>query len=98
MSNDEEVASKAWDDILAGHGVIALNADDVAEKNLMPSVALPDDSGNFMYVIEAYHAIHCTVSPEDCFTRSHIDKRSESHSRALRIDGARASMELVATS
>jgi len=63
MSNDEEVASKAWDDILAGHGVIALDADYIAEKNLPPSVALPDDSGNFMYVIEAYHAMHCTVSP-----------------------------------
>ncbi|OAG11632.1 uncharacterized protein CC84DRAFT_1080192, partial [Paraphaeosphaeria sporulosa] len=61
MSNDEEVASKAWDDILAGHGVIALDADYIAEKNLPPSVALPDDSGNFMYVIEAYHAMHCTV-------------------------------------
>ncbi|KAF2439605.1 hypothetical protein P171DRAFT_490293 [Karstenula rhodostoma CBS 690.94] len=60
MSNDEEVASKAWDDILPGHGVIALDADYVAEKNLPPSVPLPDESGKFMYVIEAYHAMHCT--------------------------------------
>ncbi|KAF1972739.1 hypothetical protein BU23DRAFT_554921 [Bimuria novae-zelandiae CBS 107.79] len=59
MSDDEEVASKAWDEILAGHGVIALDADNVAEKNLPPSVPLPDDSGSFMYVIEAYHAMHC---------------------------------------
>lgn len=62
MSEDEAVASKAWDNILAGHGVIALDADYVAKKNLPPSVPLPDDSGNFMYVIEAYHAMHCTVS------------------------------------
>ena len=64
MSENEEVASKAWDEILAGHGVLALDADFVAEKNLPPSVALPDESGKFMYVIEAYHAIHCTVSSE----------------------------------
>jgi hypothetical protein len=62
MSNDEVVASKAWDEILAGHGVIALDADYISEKNLPPSVAFPDESGNFMYVIEAYHAMHCTVS------------------------------------
>ncbi|KAL1610125.1 hypothetical protein SLS60_001790 [Paraconiothyrium brasiliense] len=60
MSNDEEVASEAWDEILAGHGVIALNADYVAAKKLPPSVSLLDNSGNFMYVIEAYHAMHCT--------------------------------------
>lgn len=62
MSEDEAVASKAWDEILAGHGVIALNADYVAQKNLPPSVSFPDDSESFMYVIEAYHAMHCLVS------------------------------------
>jgi hypothetical protein len=62
MSNDEAVASKAWEEILAGHGVIALDADYISEKKLPPSVALPDESGKFMYVIEAYHAMHCTVS------------------------------------
>ncbi|CAI6304002.1 unnamed protein product [Periconia digitata] len=61
-SKSEEVASEAWKSILAGHGVVALEADYIAEKSLPPSTAIPGSDGKFMYLIEAYHTIHCLQS------------------------------------
>jgi hypothetical protein len=59
-ANDTE-ADKAWSSILAGHGVVSISPGYVSRHQLPASVSLPDGTGNKMYVIEAYHAIHCTV-------------------------------------
>jgi hypothetical protein len=66
-ANDTE-ADKAWSLILAGHGVVSISPSYVSRHQLPASVSLPDGTGNKMYVIEAYHAIHCTV----CISPMHV--------------------------
>ena len=62
LSHNETEASLAWDSILAGHGVVAIKPQYAAQKNLPSTATLPGSSGDLVYVIEAYHAIHCVVS------------------------------------
>ncbi|KAH7410096.1 hypothetical protein DE146DRAFT_732918 [Phaeosphaeria sp. MPI-PUGE-AT-0046c] len=59
VSSDEDEASEAWDSILAGHGVVAIEPEYAAAKSLPDTVVLPNSGGRLAYVIEAYHAIHC---------------------------------------
>jgi hypothetical protein len=61
-SHNETEADEAWSGILAGHGVVAISPAYAAQHRLPESVKLPDGSGNSMYVLEAYHAMHCVVS------------------------------------
>lgn len=61
ISSDEQEADEAWESILAGHGVIAIEPEYASAKNLPESVLLPNSGGKHAYVIEAYHAIHCVV-------------------------------------
>jgi hypothetical protein len=61
ISSDEEEASKAWESILPGHGVIAVEPEYAKSKDLPETIVLPDSDGKLTYVIEAYHAIHCIV-------------------------------------
>jgi hypothetical protein len=60
-ANDTE-ADEAWSAILAGHGVVAISPSYASQHALPSSVSLPDGTGNKMYIVEAYHAMHCTVS------------------------------------
>ncbi|KAF2648851.1 hypothetical protein K491DRAFT_708477 [Lophiostoma macrostomum CBS 122681] len=53
-------ADKAWSAILAGHGVVAISPSYASQHALPSSVFLPDGTGNKMYIVEAYHAMHCT--------------------------------------
>ncbi|OAL01129.1 hypothetical protein IQ06DRAFT_248016 [Phaeosphaeriaceae sp. SRC1lsM3a] len=59
VSSDEDEASEAWESILAGHGVVAIEPEYAAAKSLPNTVVLPNSGGKLTYVIEAYHAIHC---------------------------------------
>jgi len=59
ISENETEATLAWDSILAGHGIIALDAEYAASRNLPKTHYLPGDPSQAVYIIEAYHAIHC---------------------------------------
>lgn len=61
ISSDEQEADEAWESILAGHGVVAIEPEYASAKSLPETVVLPNTGGKFAYVIEAYHAIHCVV-------------------------------------
>jgi hypothetical protein len=67
VSQNETEASLAWESILAGHGVVAIDPHYASKKNLPSTVELLDGSGNLMYIIEAYHAIHCAVCVKSFF-------------------------------
>jgi hypothetical protein len=62
ISSDEQVASEAWENILPGHGVVAIERDYAVSKKLPETTILPESGGKSLYVIEAYHAMHCVVS------------------------------------
>lgn len=61
-SQNETEAALAWSSILPGHGVVAIKPEYAKERALPPTMALPGDDNTLVYAIEAYHAMHCTVS------------------------------------
>jgi len=53
-------STEAWEAIRAGHGVVALTPEFVAEHNLPPTIDLMDDPEHKkVYAIESYHMMHC---------------------------------------
>ena len=61
MSSNTTEANEAWDAIEPGHGVVAIDRTYAADHNLLPSSDHPSDLDKVIYVIEAYHAMHCLV-------------------------------------
>lgn len=59
VSEDGDVASKAWESILPSHGAVAIEPEYALAKSLPDTIKLPDSSGNLLYATEAYHTIHC---------------------------------------
>ena len=62
MSEDETEASAAWSAIEAGHGLVNVEPSWAAEKALPETIRSPTDPSQAVYVISAYHEIHCLVS------------------------------------
>ena len=52
---------QAWDGILPGHGVVAIDHKLAADQGLPLSMSLPDDHSKGVYILDAYHQIHCLV-------------------------------------
>ena len=63
-SQKEGSVDKLWDDIVPAHGIVAVNHKWAAQKGLPISMDLPTDNSKGVYVIDAYHQIHCLVSIE----------------------------------
>ncbi|KAF4637732.1 hypothetical protein G7Y89_g335 [Cudoniella acicularis] len=72
-SLNETESNQAWDAILPGLGVVAVEEEYATAHNLPDTVEMPGGDGKLLYVIEAYHAIHCV-------------KILRSHYLALRAD------------
>ena len=51
-----------WDDILPAHGIVAVDHQWAAERQLPDTMSLPSDSSKGVYIIDAYHQLHCLVS------------------------------------
>lgn len=58
--NETEVDA-LWDAILPSHGVVALDSRWAAEKQWPDSIPHPDDESKRIYLLEAYHLLHCVV-------------------------------------
>lgn len=61
MSENETEAAAAWDSIEAGHGLVAIDPQWAAARDLPPSFQHPLNPSKVIYIVEAYHAIHCLV-------------------------------------
>ena len=51
-----------WDAINPSHGFIAVDHKDAAARNWPATVYLPSDESKGVYLLEAYHQLHCLVS------------------------------------
>ena len=51
-----------WDDINPAHGFIAMDREWAKSKHWPDSMHLPSDDSKNVYLLEAYHLIHCVVS------------------------------------
>jgi uncharacterized secreted protein with C-terminal beta-propeller domain len=52
----------AWNGIIPDHGIVALDRTWAEERGLMRSMYLPSNPQKVIYVLEAYHQLHCLVS------------------------------------
>lgn len=59
---DEDYVDRLWDEIIPGHGVVAVDHEWAARKGFPKSMSLLSDDTKGVYVIDAYHQIHCLVS------------------------------------
>jgi hypothetical protein len=59
-SNHTE-ADKLWDAILPSHGIVAVEKNWAAEQHWPVSGPTPDDAAKGVYLLEAYHLLHCLV-------------------------------------
>ena len=51
-----------WDVILPSHGFVAMDRDWAKENGWPESMYLPSDKSKGVYLLEAYHHMHCLVS------------------------------------
>jgi len=56
---DDIAVNTAWDQIVPAFGFVAMDHIWAAEHNLPASMSLPSDSSKGVYIIDAYHQIHC---------------------------------------
>ena len=63
MSSNSTEADMAWDAIEPGHGVVALDRTYAKAQGLLESSYHPREKYKVVYLIEAYHAMHCLVRP-----------------------------------
>ena len=62
MSHNATEAAQAWDNIEAGHGLVAVDREWASARDLPSTFEHPRHVDKFVYTIEAYHQIHCVVS------------------------------------
>ncbi|PIA98269.1 hypothetical protein CB0940_05850 [Cercospora beticola] len=52
-------SESAWNDINTAHGYIAVDHEYAEQNNWSPSMAVPEDGGKALYLLESYHQLHC---------------------------------------
>ncbi|KAL9622198.1 MAG: hypothetical protein Q9160_003381 [Pyrenula sp. 1 TL-2023] len=58
-SENQTEADMAWNAVVTGHGDVAIPISYAKAHNLPPSWDIPHMPGKQLYVMEAYHAMHC---------------------------------------
>lgn len=65
-----------WDAINPSHGFIAIDRKETATKHWRSTMYLPSDESKGVYLLEAYHQLHCLVSwflfPVECSPIYHL--------------------------
>lgn len=61
-SHNRTIANAVWDEVKIDLGLVALSDAFVEEHNLMPAQRFPWDASKGIYLINAYHNLHCLVS------------------------------------
>ncbi|KAH8765963.1 hypothetical protein F5883DRAFT_95744 [Diaporthe sp. PMI_573] len=68
-SPSDDIADAAWDSIEAGHGDVLLTPAEASALGLPPSFAHPFKQDHSVYIIDAYHAMHCLKVLRDHYVR-----------------------------
>lgn len=59
--NQTAAADSAWEAMQPAHGFVAVDPEWAEERQLLPSMKLPSDNSKRVYILEAYHMLHCLV-------------------------------------
>ncbi|OGM45015.1 hypothetical protein ABOM_005774 [Aspergillus bombycis] len=65
----EEIANAAWDKIVPAHGIVAVPHEWATQHNLPASMSLFSDHSKGVYIIDAYHQVHCLTVIRRTFTQ-----------------------------
>ncbi|KAH7082305.1 hypothetical protein FB567DRAFT_581692 [Paraphoma chrysanthemicola] len=65
--DDRNAIDNAWNAIIPDHGIVALDRAWAEERGLMRSMYLPSNPQKVMYVLEAYHQLHCLTTTRRAF-------------------------------
>ena len=57
----EPAVDEVWDKVLPAHGIVAVDHQWAAERQMPATMSLPSDSSKGVYIIDAYHQLHCLV-------------------------------------
>ena len=60
-TENRTLSEPLWDDILPSHGIVAMNLDWASQRQWPQSMRLPSDRTKGVYLLEAYHLLHCLV-------------------------------------
>ncbi|KAA8644454.1 uncharacterized protein ATNIH1004_008658 [Aspergillus tanneri] len=64
-----DAVNAAWDEIVPAHGIVAVPHEWAAKRNLPASMSLFSDPSKGVYIIDAYHQIHCLTVIRKTFTQ-----------------------------
>ena len=67
---EESAVDELWDGILPAHGIVAVDHQWAAETRIPASMSLPSDPSKGVYIIDAYHQIHCLVYAIILYTKT----------------------------
>ena len=59
--NQTAAADAAWEAVQPAHGFVAVDPHWAEEHQLLPSMEMPSDTSKRVYILEAYHMLHCLV-------------------------------------
>ena len=68
-----------WKAINPSHGFVAIDRQAAEDQHLPVAMYLPSDGTKGVYLLEAYHQLHCLVCVERCF-KEIVNKRSRKRS------------------
>ncbi|ERF70771.1 hypothetical protein EPUS_09484 [Endocarpon pusillum Z07020] len=57
--NQTTAVDAAWEALQPTHGIVAVDSQWADERQLLPSMELPGDTSKRVYILEAYHMLHC---------------------------------------
>jgi len=61
LPNEQPAVEALWDNITPAHGIVAVEHRWAAERQLPATISLPSDPSKGVYIIVAYHQMHCLV-------------------------------------
>ena len=62
-ATDIQSVDSAWDGIAKDFGLVAVDHEWAEKRGAPPTMDLPSDPTKGIYVVEAYHTLHCLVFP-----------------------------------
>lgn len=83
-AKNETETDALWEAILPSHGVVAVDYQWASDHHWPDSMALPADESKRVYLLEAYHLLHCVVCSLPAYVHhDHILTRTENHSKDI---------------
>lgn len=66
--NQTAAVDAAWEAMVPAHGIIAVDKSWAEQRQLPLSMELPSDHTKQVYILEAYHMLHCLVTLPSFFS------------------------------